>query len=63
MYEEASYTEDHMEVGVEMIAGSGGSSFMPYTSASDKEDGASDLGVHINLSNFTQVPKPSDSLF
>ena len=61
MYEEASYTEDHMEVdGVEMIAGSGGSSFMPYTSASDKEDGASDLGVHINLSNLIQVPKPSD---
>ena len=61
MYKEESYTEDHIEVdGGEMIAGSDGSSFMPYTSASDKEDGASDLGVHINLSHLIQVPKPSN---
>ena len=53
MYKEESHTEDHMEVdGGEMITGSGGNSFMPSTSASDKEDGVSDLGVHINLSNL-----------
>ena len=29
---------------------------MPSTRASNKEDGVSDLGVHINLSNLMQVP-------
>ena len=61
MYKEESYTEDHIEVdGGEMIAGSDGSSFMPYTSASDKEYGVRDLGVLINLSHLIQVPKPSN---
>ena len=50
-----------MEVdGGEVITGSGGSSFMPSTSASDKEDGVSDL-VHINLSNLIQVSPTSAS--
>ena len=53
MFEEESYTEDYMDIdGGEMITGSGGNSFMPSTSASDKEDGVSDLRVHINLSDL-----------
>ena len=44
----------------EMITGSGGSSSMLITSASDMENGVSDLGICINLSDLIQVPKPAD---
>ena len=61
MYKEESHTGDHMEVdGGEMITGSGCGSLNPSANASDKEDDVSDLGVHINLSNLIQVPKPSN---
>ena len=45
-----------LDLGGEMITGSGGGFFMLSTSASDKEDGVSNLGVHINSSNLIPVP-------
>ena len=45
MYEEESHSEEQDDG--ETITGNGGSSFMPSTSARDKEDGVSDLGVYL----------------
>ena len=60
IHEEESLHEEHVEADDgEMITESGGSSSMPTTSASDKEDGVNDLGICINLSNLIQVPKPA----
>ena len=61
MHEEESHSDEHVEVDVsEMMTGSYDSSFTLSTSASDKKDGVSALGIHINLSNLIQVLNPSD---
>lgn len=61
MHEEESHSEEHVKVDVsEMMTGSDDSSFTLCTSASDKKDGVSALGIHINLSNLIQVLNPSD---
>lgn len=61
MHEEESHSEEHVKVDVsEMMTGNDDSSFTLSTSASDKKDGVSALGIHINLSNLIQILNLSD---